>query len=131
MPGAVIAGDSGLYCCVCLFHMRHQLFERNYFPLYVDSSDRKLRQGKSQGTLFNVALAILVSWIVVLAGFRQVESHVVCVVVAALLHYFILASFTWLMMEGLLQYLLFVTAVRHYLLKTALFTWGECQYYSL
>ncbi|KAK7491913.1 hypothetical protein BaRGS_00016932, partial [Batillaria attramentaria] len=83
---------------------------------------RKLRQGRRQQTLVNLAVAMLLSWVIFLAGFTRVESHVGCVAVAALLHYFILASFMWMLMEGILQYLLFIKLVAthfdHYMLKT-------------
>ena len=36
MPGGVIIGDSGLCCCGPEFNVGRQLFERNYFPLFVD-----------------------------------------------------------------------------------------------
>ena len=36
MPGGVIVGDSGLSCCGPAFNVRRQLFERSYFPLFVD-----------------------------------------------------------------------------------------------
>ena len=78
-----------------------------------------------------MALAMLASWIIFLAGFTRVESHVGCLAVAALLHYFILASFMWMLMEGVLQYLLFVKVLGNdfdnYMLKTALPAWGECE----
>lgn len=88
----------------------------------------KLRQGRPQQTLFNMALAMLASWVVFLAGFTRVESHGGCVAVAALLHYFILVSFMWMLMEGILQYLMFVrvfgTEYDNYMLKTGLPAWG-------
>ena len=37
-PGGVIIVDSGLRCCGPAFNVWRQLFERNYFPLFVDSS---------------------------------------------------------------------------------------------
>ncbi|KAK7112540.1 adhesion G-protein coupled receptor G4-like [Littorina saxatilis] len=89
---------------------------------------KKLRKGKPQQTLFNMALAMLASWIVFLAGFTRVESHAGCIAVAAMLHYFILASFMWMLMEGILQYLLFVKVLgnsfENYMLKTAIPAWG-------
>ncbi|XP_076459089.1 uncharacterized protein LOC143292561 [Babylonia areolata] len=89
---------------------------------------KKLREGRPQQTLFNMALAMLAAWVVFLAGFDRVESYQGCLAVAALLHYLILASFMWMLMEGLLQYLLFVrvlgTEFDHYLLKTAVVAWG-------
>ena len=37
MPGGVIVDDSGLCCCGPAFNVWRQLFERDYFPLFVDS----------------------------------------------------------------------------------------------
>ncbi|XP_059165043.1 adhesion G-protein coupled receptor G2-like [Physella acuta] len=78
--------------------------------------------------MFNLSLALLMAWIVFLAGINQTSSHAGCIVVAVLLHYLILASFMWMLMEGILQYLLFVKVMNiyfhRYLLKTALPAWG-------
>jgi hypothetical protein len=72
---------------------------------------------------------MLASWIVFLAGFTRTESHGGCIAVAALLHYFILASFMWMLMEGVLQYLLFVRVLGNdfsrYMLKTGIPAWGK------
>ena len=38
MPGGVVVGDSGLSVVACMFNVRRQLLERNYFPLFVDSA---------------------------------------------------------------------------------------------
>ena len=40
-PGGVIVGDSGLWCCGPAFNVWRQLFERNYFPLFVDWTEPK------------------------------------------------------------------------------------------
>ncbi|KAK3102670.1 hypothetical protein FSP39_013054 [Pinctada imbricata] len=89
---------------------------------------RKLRQGRAQQTLFNLALAMLFSWVVFLVGIKQTYHYIGCLIVAALLHYFILASFMWMLMEAFLQYLTFVkvlgTYVRRYTLKSVLVAWG-------
>ncbi|XP_063447801.1 uncharacterized protein LOC134727351 [Mytilus trossulus] len=89
---------------------------------------RKLRRGRAQQTLFNLALSMLCSWVVFLTGIRQTHSFYGCIVVAVLLHYFILSSFMWMLMEAFLQYLTFVkvlgTYVTRYRLKTVLVAWG-------
>ncbi|CAL1539176.1 unnamed protein product, partial [Lymnaea stagnalis] len=68
------------------------------------------------------------SWVVFLAGVTQTSSHAGCIAVAALLHYLILSSFMWMLMEGILQYLLFVkvmnTYFTHYMWKTSIPAWG-------
>ncbi|XP_060082233.1 uncharacterized protein LOC132561550 [Ylistrum balloti] len=89
---------------------------------------RKLRQGRAQQTLFNLALAMLCSWVVFLTGIRQTHNFIGCIIVAVLLHYFILSSFMWMLMEAFLQYLTFVkvlgTYVTRYTLKTVIIAWG-------
>ncbi|KAH9523813.1 hypothetical protein Btru_047102 [Bulinus truncatus] len=89
---------------------------------------KSLHHSRPQQTLFQLSLALISSWIVFLAGIKQTSSHAGCIVVAVLLHYFILASFMWMLMEGILQYLLFVKVLNsyfsHYMWKTAIPAWG-------
>lgn len=93
-------------------------------------SNRKLRQTRPQQTMFNLALAELCSWIVFLAGINQIGDHNGCIVVAVLLHYFILVSFMWMLVEAVLHYILFVkvlgTYTPRFMLKTAIPAWGKC-----
>ena len=92
-------------------------------------SHRKLRQGRAQQTLFNMSVALLCSEVVVLVGLKQTTSYGLCLAVAVLLHYFILVSFLWMLIEAVLQYLTFVkvlgTYISKYTLKTVLPAWGE------
>ncbi|KAK7091734.1 hypothetical protein V1264_009378 [Littorina saxatilis] len=89
---------------------------------------KKLHSSHPQQTLFNMALALLLAWVTFLAGFSRVHGHASCVLVAALLHYLILVSFMWMVIEGILYYLLLVkgmvTRISRYMLKTALPAWG-------
>ena len=52
-----------------------------------------------------------------------------CSILAALLHYFTLASLAWMGVEGVNMYLLFVKVVDSYvqrfMLKACLFAWGK------
>ena len=90
---------------------------------------RKLRKSRPQQTLFQLCLALLLSWLVFLAGIERTSDHEGCLAVAAILHYLILASFMWMLMEGLLQYLLFLKVMKpffnNYMLKTSIISWGE------
>lgn len=92
-------------------------------------SNRKLRRNRVQQTLFNLALAELFSWIVFLAGINQTQDYIGCIAVAVLLHYLILVSFMWMLMEAVLHYFQFVkvlgTYIAKYMLKTALPAWGK------
>ncbi|GFR69280.1 G-protein coupled receptor, partial [Elysia marginata] len=89
---------------------------------------KKLRQGRPQQTLFQLSLALLLSWVVFLAGIERTSNHDGCIAVAAILHYLILASFMWMLMEALLQYLLFVRVMNsyftNYMWKTSIPSWG-------
>ncbi|XP_046369537.2 uncharacterized protein LOC124144255 [Haliotis rufescens] len=89
---------------------------------------KKLRQGRAQLTLFHMAVALLCSKVVFLVGIKQTNNEYFCLSVAVLLHYFILVSFLWMLIEAILQYMTFVkilgTYVSRYALKTAIPAWG-------
>ncbi|WAR24970.1 AGRG4-like protein [Mya arenaria] len=89
---------------------------------------RKLRKGRAQQTLFNLSLSLLLAMLVFLIGIRQTHSHGLCITVAVLLHYLVLVSFMWMLMEAILQYLTFVkilgTYITRFTLKTVLPAWG-------
>ncbi|KAK3800511.1 hypothetical protein RRG08_043829 [Elysia crispata] len=89
---------------------------------------KKLRQGRAQQTLFNMSIALLCFQLVFLFGVKQTAVWPVCLVVAVLLHYLILVSFAWMLIEAVLQYLTFVkvlgTYISRYTLKTVLPAWG-------
>ena len=80
--------------------------------------------------LVNLAVAILCVDIIFVSAIERTSSYVGCVVVAALLHYFLLASFAWMLVEAVLQYLRFVkvldTYVVNFMWKAALPAWGTC-----
>ena len=64
--------------------------------------------------------------IVFIVGIEQTHDFYGCIVGAALLHYFILVAFMWMLMEGIIQYLRVVeTYILHFILKTAVPAWGE------
>ena len=58
-----------------------------------------------------------------------VDESWVCEFIAALVHYSLLGTFTWLAVEGLHLYLMLIkvfnTEYKKYLLKLSLFGWGE------
>ena len=90
---------------------------------------RHLRKGRAQQTLINLAVSLLCFLIVFIVGIEQTHDFYGCIVVAALLHYFILVAFMWMLIEGILQYLRFVkvlgTYVPYFILKSAVAAWGE------
>lgn len=48
----------------------------------------------------NLCVCLLIAETVFLAGVNQTDKPVVCGVVAGLLHFFFLAAFVWMFMEG-------------------------------
>ncbi|XP_060069892.1 uncharacterized protein LOC132549924 [Ylistrum balloti] len=89
---------------------------------------KPLRKTRGQKVLFQLAISMLCSWVVFLAGVEQTSDYNGCIAVAILLHYFILVTFMWLLVEGLLQYLRFVkvlgTYIPRFMLKASIFAWG-------
>ncbi|BFZ21922.1 hypothetical protein BsWGS_24961 [Bradybaena similaris] len=89
---------------------------------------KSLRVGLPQKLLFQLSLSLLLSWIVFLAGFQQTSSHVGCLAVAALLHYLILASFMWMLGQGILQHMLIVQVLKavssKFITVYTLIAWG-------
>ncbi|XP_014677858.1 PREDICTED: adhesion G-protein coupled receptor D1-like [Priapulus caudatus] len=51
--------------------------------------------------LKNLCFALLTAQILFLAGVEQVDNHDVCIAVSALLHYFFLATFFWMLCQGI------------------------------
>jgi len=78
--------------------------------------------------LVNLSVAMLCSSILFLVGIERVESYGGCIVVSVLLHYFILVSFMWMLVEGVLQYLRFVkvlgTYIPKFMIKSMIPAWG-------
>ncbi|GFO40871.1 G-protein coupled receptor [Plakobranchus ocellatus] len=89
---------------------------------------KKLRKIRPQQVMFQLSIALLLSWIVFLAGMDRTSDHGSCIATAAILHYLILASFLWMLMEGIVQCLLFMKVMTsyfsHFWWKAALLSWG-------
>jgi len=87
------------------------------------------RKGQSQTILMQLAIALLAVDILVLAGVDRIENRAGCKAVAALLQYFLLVSFGWMLVEGVQQYLKFVKVfdiyTSRFMLKTALPVWRK------
>lgn len=92
---------------------------------------RTLKKGHfhSQMVLLQLAIALLAVDILVLAGIDKTSPVAGCKAVAALLLYFLLVSFSWMLVEGVIQYLKFVkvfnTYTPNFMIKTALPAWSE------
>ncbi|KAK3595405.1 hypothetical protein CHS0354_008837 [Potamilus streckersoni] len=89
---------------------------------------RNLRRGRGQQTLFCLCISMLCYSIIFLVGIKRTEYYVPCIAVSVLIHYFILAAFMWMLMEGVLQYLRFVkvlgTYIPNFLMKILIPAWG-------
>ena len=76
-----------------------------------------------------MALSMLLAWLVFLVGFELVQPPGLCMVVAGLLHYLILVTFLWMMVEGVVQYMMVIKVTgnnfRNFMVKTAIPAWGE------
>jgi len=76
---------------------------------------------------FNLVVAIAIAQIVFLSGIDASETRGVCVLVAALIHYFYLAGFGWMLFEGIYLYLM-VVKVFNIVVRMRLFypfAWGK------
>ncbi|KAM9741730.1 adhesion G-protein coupled receptor G6 isoform 2-T2 [Menidia menidia] len=90
----------------------------------------KLRQDYPSKILINLSVAMLGLNMLFLLNswFSSFSNHGLCITTAALLHYFLLASFTWMGLEAVHMYLalvkVFNTYVRYYILKFCAVGWG-------
>ena len=70
----------------------------------------------------------MMTMIIFLCGNLSVHFPIACQVVAALLHYFVLATFCWMAVEALNMYLSFVIVlhkgISKFMIKASLFAWG-------
>jgi hypothetical protein len=69
---------------------------------------KKLRRHFSQKSLLLLSINLLfVNILFSIIGLHTLK-HLLCIIIASLLHYFILSSFSWMFIMALIQYLLFV-----------------------
>ncbi|CAH0731584.1 unnamed protein product, partial [Brenthis ino] len=68
------------------------------------------RNMKSERVLIhkNLCLCLLIAEVIFMAGIDQTQNRTLCGVIAALLHYFFLAAFAWMFLEGFHLYSLLV-----------------------
>ena len=75
----------------------------------------------------SLCIALILTIIVFLAGIRAKDLKS-CQAVAVLIHYFVLASFMWMAVEGFNLYLSFVkvmnTGISRFMVKSSIFAWG-------
>ncbi len=79
-----------------------------------------------------IALILLNLHFLLSAAVAAQASEQLCFYMAVALHYFLLASFSWMALEGFHLYVLLVKVfniyVRRYLLKLSVVGWGELEW---
>lgn len=116
-----------ILCCLCVCVYRLT----TCCPLSFNVHVRKLRRDYPSQILINLSLALLGLNLVFLVNswLASWELHGLCVAVAAMLQYFLLASFTWMGLEAVNMYFALVKVfnvyVPSYILKFCVLGWGE------
>ncbi|KAF8763935.1 Adhesion G-protein coupled receptor G4 like protein [Argiope bruennichi] len=89
---------------------------------------KKWRVDVRHKVLFNFALALVSFLLIFIIGIEQTRWIYGCMAIAVLLHYFMLASFTWMLVEAFIQYLNLVKVIGTYIpnliQKAMIFAWG-------
>lgn len=94
---------------------------------------RKLRQDHPSKILMNLSAALLgLSMLYLLDSWlSSFSNYGLCIATAAMLHYFLLASFTWMGLEAVHMYLALVKVfnvyIPSYILKFCAAGWGKTQ----
>jgi 7 transmembrane receptor (Secretin family) len=92
--------------------------------------DRKLKRSNSHLVLLHLSASLLAVDVLIVGGIDRVDAPTaVCKTIAALLLYFLLVAFSWMLVEAIVQYLKFVkvfnTYTSRFMLKTALPAYSE------
>nr|AEK99382.1 lipoprotein receptor [Callinectes sapidus] len=89
---------------------------------------KKWRRRLGNQILVSLACAIMISFVVFLTGIQQTMNPIMCRAVAVTLHYFILASFGWMLVEAVHQYLRLVKVlgvyIPRFMRKASICAWG-------
>ncbi|XP_021930378.1 uncharacterized protein LOC110834968 isoform X3 [Zootermopsis nevadensis] len=89
---------------------------------------RKWRSYLDSKIVASLSLSLFVMYLVFVTGFTQTSSKLVCISIAATLHYFILSSFCWMFVEAFHNYLKFVkvigTYIPRFMWKASAGAWG-------
>ncbi|KAF8763738.1 Adhesion G-protein coupled receptor G6 like protein [Argiope bruennichi] len=89
---------------------------------------RKWRAELKHKVLINLSLALVLFLFVFLIGVEKKHWGYGCMAISILLHYSVLATFAWMLVEAYLQYLRLVkvigTYIPRFLQKAMLFAWG-------
>lgn len=89
---------------------------------------KKWRRPLDNKILVNLSFSVFCSIVIFLAGINQTWNKILCRSIAVALHYFILASFGWMLVEAVHQYLKFVkvvgTYIPRFMWKASVSAWG-------
>ena len=129
-PGDTLCDIVAIYWyCLCLVFS---------YRIHVDYTFRKgiiSRQGHMKDThvdkqiLFNLCSALLAMYTTFLLGIQNTKGQIFCKVVSGLLHYFTLASFGWMFVESVRQFLRYYkrshVLPERFVLTGSVVSWGE------
>lgn len=106
-------------------------FILDYIVICYPFITRKLRRDYPSKILMNLSTALLgLNLVFLLDGWiASFDIEGLCITIAALLHYFLLATFTWMALEAVHMYIalvkVFNTYIRRYILKFCVIGWGK------
>ena len=103
--------------------------------IYTFVQIRKFRKKQPQRILMNLCLALLGLYVAFIVGIDRRHPTTVCIVFGFLIHYFLLASMAWMLVEAVNMYLMFIkvlnVAISRFMLKASLCAWGELRRWIL
>lgn len=90
---------------------------------------KSIRIRQRQQTLFNLALSLFCAIIIFLIGVEQTQNKSACIAISAMIHYFLLVAFMWMLVEAYVLYtkivIVFDDYVEYFIWKACLVSWGE------
>ena len=94
---------------------------------------REVNKRLAPKILISLCSSLLALLVVFLVGIERTKNSVICHIVAALLHYFMLTTFIWMAVEALNLYRMFVTVFRkgsrsRFFMIASTVAWGKHQF---
>nr|XP_026695598.1 uncharacterized protein LOC100179284 isoform X2 [Ciona intestinalis] len=93
-----VVSKIGLFICIVCFTMTVILF----FIL------PELQRIRSSGAHVSLCICLILAYIAFLAGVERTNNRILCVTVAASIHYFLIAAWGWMAVESITMYRMFV-----------------------
>ncbi len=98
-------------------------------PVQQNQFCRGLRISLQRKILIQFCISMLGLYLAFLIGIDRTHSEVGCLIVAALLHYFVVTTVLWMGVEARHMYITLVTesgrVSRKFLIKAGFFAWGK------